>query len=447
MKIYKKKRILPILLSIVLFVLLAGPVLSMAAQPTVDLGTTTSFAVLAGSTITNTGPTTINGDAGGDIGLHPGSAITGIADITLSGSVHINDPEAIQAKVDLQTAYNDAAGRTPVTTIPAELGGSTLIPGTYASETGVFQITGTLTLDAEGDTEGVFVFITESTLTTAANSSVVLLNEARYCRTFWKVGSSATLGTDSHFVGHIFADASITATTGASVQGQLLALNGAVTLDTNIITNGFCATAVVDEEEVIEEEEEEDNTPRPGTTSAPSATLYVIKHVINDNGGSSNASLFNIHVLYADSELDVAGSPANGVEAPGTTYLLAPGEYTISESSFAGDPNKTNFANYAISFGGDADSNGNITLSSGDVKTIIITNDDIAVVLATPPVVSPIVQPTTVTPTTGVPIDSTPEQTITGGELPRTATPWYNLLLAGALLLLVGVFGLRTKIR
>jgi hypothetical protein len=117
-----------------------------------------------------------------------------------------------------------------------------LKPGVYDSESGTFQITGTLTLDAQGDPDGVFVFLTESTLITAPDSSVALLNSARFCRIFWQVGSSATLGTNSHFVGHIFAMQSIAAQNGATVQGQLLARNGAITLERNTITNGLCAT-------------------------------------------------------------------------------------------------------------------------------------------------------------------------------------------------------------
>ena len=225
---------------------MAVPAVGFAAdQPPVELGTTSSFAVLAGSTITNTGPTTISGDAGGDVGLYPGTAFTGQADVTMSGAVHLADSVAIAAKDDLVTAYNDAAGRTPVTTIPTELGGTTLTPGIYASTDGTFQITGTLTLDAQGDPNGVFIFKTASTLITASNSKVSIINSARYCRIFWQVGSSATLGTNSNFVGHIFALTSITANTGATVQGQLLARNGAVTLDTNTITNGICETTVV----------------------------------------------------------------------------------------------------------------------------------------------------------------------------------------------------------
>jgi uncharacterized repeat protein (TIGR01451 family) len=242
MKKFRIIKFVALALPIAMLVMMTIPSTTMAAQPTVGLGTAASFAVLAGSGITNTGPTTINGDAGGDVGSDPTGTFTGEADVTLTGTVHLADAVAAQAKADLVTAYNDAAGRGPVTTIPADLGGQLLYPGVYDTASGAFSITGTLTLDAQGDPDGVFIFKTASTLITASNSDIDLLNGARYCRTFWQVGSSATLGTDSHFVGHIFALTDITANTGASVQGQLLARNGAVTLDTNTITNGFCAT-------------------------------------------------------------------------------------------------------------------------------------------------------------------------------------------------------------
>ncbi|MHB1485341.1 MAG: ice-binding family protein [Saccharofermentanales bacterium] len=233
-------RFVPFLvLSLVLAIMIFTAV-SMAAQATVNLGTTSTYAILAGTTITNTGTTVINGTAGGDVGLYPGSAFTGQGSVTRSGSLHINDAAVITAKTDLVTAYDDAAGRTPVTTIPIELGGTTLTPGVYTSGNGNFEITGNLILDAQGDPEGVFVFLTTTNLNTAEGSNVSLINSARFCRVFWKVGSSATLGVNSHFAGHIFALTSISLNTGASVEGQLLARNGAVTLDSNTISNGLC---------------------------------------------------------------------------------------------------------------------------------------------------------------------------------------------------------------
>lgn len=231
-----------LLLTVLLLGLVAIPSVSFAAQAPVNLGTTANFAVLAGTTITNTGTTVINGSTGGDVGLYPGTDFPGQEDVDIEGTVHLADKVAGKAKVDLKAAYNDAAGRTPVTRIATELGGQTLKPGVYDSESGTFEITGTLTLDAQGDSDGVFIFLMDSTLITASDSVVKPINSARFCRIFWKVGSSATLGTNSHFVGHIFALTSIAAENGATVQGQLLARNGAVTLDNNTITNGLCAT-------------------------------------------------------------------------------------------------------------------------------------------------------------------------------------------------------------
>lgn len=270
MKKLNNKKII-FLLTLMLVVMSAVPAMA-GVQPTVDLGTSSSFAVLAGSTITNTGNTAINGDAGANIGVYPGTVITEQASLAITnGAIYLAGDVAKKAKDDLQVAYNDAAGRTPVIRIDSELGGTTLKPGVYDSADGTFQITGTLILDGNNETEPVFIFKTASTLITASDSKINLINGARYCRTFWQVGSSATLGTNSHFVGHIFAMQSITVTTDATVQGQLLALNGAVTLDNNTITNGFCETplpndgpddddeVIQDDDEVIQHDDEDDD--------------------------------------------------------------------------------------------------------------------------------------------------------------------------------------------
>jgi len=208
-------------------------------QLPVNLGTANSFAVLAGSTITNTGPTTINGD----IGVSPGSAITGFPPGIVSGTIHATDAVALQAQTDLTIAYNDAAGREPVTVVAGDLVGLTLVPGVYKSASSLL-LTGTLTLDAQGAPNAVFIFQMGSTLTTASASNVNLINGAQACNVFWQVGSSATLGTNSNFTGDILALTSITANTGAKVNGRLLARNGAVTLDTNTITIATCAVSL-----------------------------------------------------------------------------------------------------------------------------------------------------------------------------------------------------------
>jgi len=209
-----------------------GPPSANAATPPVSLGTAASFAVLAASTVTNTGPTIINGD----LGLSPGTAVTGFPPGQVNGTVHTADAIALQAKNDLAAAYDDAAARPTSSTVPVELGGTTKTPGVYDSPAGTFGITGTLTLDAQGDPNAVFIFKAASTLITASASSVDLINGARSANVFWKVGSSATLGTYSILRGTVMALASITVTTGVTVDGRTLARTAAVTLDSDTIT-------------------------------------------------------------------------------------------------------------------------------------------------------------------------------------------------------------------
>jgi len=228
---------------VILFVVLPLSSTVMAAEAKVNLGSTETYAVLASSTITSTGNTVISGTVGGDIGLFPGTSITGFPPGTVEGATHLTDDAASVAQTDLVTAYNDAASRTPTMDLSGQdLGGMTLTSGVYFFSSSA-QLTGTLTLDGQGDPEAVFIFQIGSALTTDSASVVSLTNGARFCRVFWQVTSSATLGTNSQFAGHILAMESITAKTGATVQGQLMARTGAVTLDTNTITNGICAAA------------------------------------------------------------------------------------------------------------------------------------------------------------------------------------------------------------
>ncbi len=214
-------------------VLISGP--AYAAQGPVGLGTAGSFAVLAGSGITNTGATTITGD----VGTFPTPSETGFGSITLHGTNHHGDAVTKGAKTDLTTAYNDAAGRKPVTSVAVELGGTTLTPGVYGSPT--FGLTGTLTLNAQGNPNAQFIFQASSTIITASNSRVVLINGAQACNVVWQIGSSATFNTDTAFVGNVLAHTSISALTGATFKGRLLARVGAVTLDHNTITRANCA--------------------------------------------------------------------------------------------------------------------------------------------------------------------------------------------------------------
>jgi hypothetical protein len=212
---------------------------AQAAATTVPLGTATSFAVLAGSGITNTGPTTIKGN----IGTFPTTTVTGPGTITQTGGTnHHGDAVTQQAKSNLVAAYNTAAGESPRTTVTGNIGNRTLKAGVYKG--GSIALNGPLTLDAAGNPDAVFVFQAASTLITGSASKVVLLHGAQACHVFWQVGSSATLGTTTTFRGSILALTSITLNTGATVEGRVLARNGAVTLHNNVITVPGCTTPV-----------------------------------------------------------------------------------------------------------------------------------------------------------------------------------------------------------
>lgn len=238
-------------------VLLAG-CLVLGADAQVTLGTAAPFSVLAASAITNTGLTVVQGE----LGIYPdgASSITGFPP-GISGTVHGADAVAKQAQADAQTAFNEAAALASTKALTGQdLGGMTLPPGVYTFSSSA-GLTGALTLDGQGNSNAEWVFQIGSTLTTASASSVLLTNGANACNVFWQVGSSATLGTGTTFAGNIIAQASITVTTGCSVDGGLYALTAAVTLDDNQITECQGTTAVSSVSSSI-----------PATTSATAPT-------------------------------------------------------------------------------------------------------------------------------------------------------------------------------
>lgn len=212
--------------------------LPAGAQTAPSLGSAQSFAVLGGSTVTNTGPSVITGD----LGVSPGSAVTGFPPgSVVSGTIHAADAVAAAAESSVTTAYNSLAGQACSHDLTGQdLGGMTLTAGVYCFSSSA-GLTGTLTLNAQGNPNAVFIFQIGSTLTTASGASVSMINNGSLCNVFWQVGSSATLGTTTSFLGDILALTSITLNTGATIAGRALARNGAVTLDTNQVTASACA--------------------------------------------------------------------------------------------------------------------------------------------------------------------------------------------------------------
>lgn len=252
---------------------LLPPGTSMAATAA-TLGAAESFAVLGSTTVTNTGPSVVNGD----LGVYAGTAVTGFDNPggpgIINGALHAGDATAQSAQADASTAYNalDAQG-CDFTLADPELGGRTLTPGVYCVTT-TAQLTGTLTLDALGDPAAVFIFRVPTALNTASGSSVAFLDDFATCNVFWQVGSAATIGTNTDFVGTVIAQTeSIAVNTGAAVTGRLLSLGAAVTLDSNVITTPTCTLAVP-------------TTSTTATTTPPSTTTPTPVGVTTDVAAS-----------------------------------------------------------------------------------------------------------------------------------------------------------------
>ena len=237
--------------------LAVGQPASAGIVPTVSLATSANYSVLAATTVTNTNQSVL----GQSVGLSPGTEVVGFPPgvVLPPGVIAAANADTLQAQSDLTAAYVDAAGR-PVefTQVNPDLVGQTLLPGVYAATSkGALSLSGQLVLDGQGDPNAVFIFQTDSTLITSTGSTIALINGASECNVFWQVGSSATLGSGSLFVGNILALTSITVQSSTVVRGRALARNGAVTLDNNVFTQPSCTPST-------------DLTP---TATAPSTTV------------------------------------------------------------------------------------------------------------------------------------------------------------------------------
>lgn len=252
-----KSFMLALISAVVVLVAVAGSVV-YAAQTTVNLGTAAPFAILAGTpNITDAGNASV---IQGDVGLSPATgAGIGLTCSQVTGTIYSVDatgplpcrvtdgPLLVTAKNDLTAAYDDAAGRTPVATIPTELGGTTVVAGVYDSASTTFGITagaGPLVIDGQNDPSSVFIFqagFNGTGLNVGPGSTVSLVNGAQACNVFWRV-DTANIDTTANFKGSILALNSITVANGATIEGRLLARNGNVTLINDTITVPTCTT-------------------------------------------------------------------------------------------------------------------------------------------------------------------------------------------------------------
>jgi hypothetical protein len=227
------------------------------ALATPILGSAENFAVLGASMVSNTGSTTLNGD----LGIYPGTAITNTGSITFIGASTTHntppglDPISQAAQLAETNAYNVLKGQPFTSDLTGhDLGTSGTLPISSLNQ-GIYkfsstaQLNGMLTLDAQNNPDALFIFQIGTALTTASASSVDVINGGSNVGVYWLLGvtggsgtGSATLGTTTSFAGNILALDSITLTTGATILcGRALAQTGAVTMDTNTISNN-CST-------------------------------------------------------------------------------------------------------------------------------------------------------------------------------------------------------------
>ena len=319
---------------------------SAAVAP--PLGTAQSFAVLGATpNVNNTGPTVVTGD----LGVSPAAAVVGFPPGTVIGTIHAADATAGSAQSSNTTAYGVLAGEACNTSfgVPTDLAGMTLAPGVYCFASSAAN-TGLLQLDAQGNPNAVWIFQIASTLITGSASTVTVINSGQACNVFWQVGSSATLGTTTTFVGNILALTSITLQTGASLSGRVLAQTGAVTLDSNAVS--VCSLA---------------GSPTPTTLTTQASAAVQLGGLIHDtatlSGGVAPTGTITFQ-LFGPNDATCASAPAF------TSTVTVSGNGSYASTNFT--PTSTGTYRWTAAYSGDAANVAAVTACND-------TNEDVTV--------------------------------------------------------------------
>lgn len=417
MKSFKNKSLVALLslalISFVFIVLGFNGLNSAQAATSPSLGMADGYAVLA-STYTNTSAgTTINGS----IGFTTGPAVAPLGAHTYYGSgapyaTAGTDQGVILSNLASQTCtFTFAPGVSNLSTDTTHGTIGVYAPGVYCSD-GAMNIDGPLTLSGNG----TYIFRTVGALNSDAGA-IITLDGASACDVFWTPTAATTLAANTEFKGTVISDAGITIGANTNWIGRALSFGGTTTSDMDTITVPSCGIV-----------------PVPVSTPTPAlATLHIIKQVVNNNEGTAIPANFSLHVK--SSNLDVVGSPAAGVSAPGTVYSLVSGTYTVSENANSA---------YIQSFSGDCDSSGNVTLTAGSNKTCTVINTDKVVPIVIVPVITATTTPTS-TVTAIITATATPAVVVPG--LPKTgltpnwlSSPWNIIIPIGVVLLALASF-------
>ena len=204
---------------------------SPAQRP--NLGTAVSFGVLSAGAVSNTGTSNV----AGNIGVDPSAAVVGFPPGVVTGTIFKDDAAALEAEDNLTSAYSALESDSCNGNLTHQnLAGLTLTPGVYCYSSAA-ALSGTLTLNTEGNPMALYVFQIAGALTTSSNSAVVMTSGSG-CNVFWQVGGAAVLGTKTSFAGSIFSVGSITMAAGTNSTGAVMTQDGSVAMNTNNV--GAC---------------------------------------------------------------------------------------------------------------------------------------------------------------------------------------------------------------